>query len=414
MPPMNVSMKIKTTVIRLLLAVTVIGVSFRTARANEGYGVDGDTTVWFVNMYPGSDIYELEGHSALRIRMPGNDLAINYGMFSFDAPNFVYRFVKGETDYMAGAIPWGYFEREYIDAGRRMVAHKLNLTSEQKQRLLTIVANNLLPENRVYRYNYVLDNCATRPLRTVELATGDSILLSQPDDIPDLQTFRDYMRYYHRNYPWYQFGIDLALGTGIDRQITVREKSFAPVILDMQLDEARLTDGTPLTIETVVLNDTDPDGRVLAPTHWYLRPITVSWVLSLFVIIYALVKCLRYGRYPRGLVTVLFTCFTLAGLVVTFLVFVSVHEATSPNYNLLWLNPLCVIPAICLWIKKAKIAVITYFFLNFVLLISLLSVWLLGIQSPNPAFIPLVMADMTLSALYIYLNINNLVKKQAK
>lgn len=372
---------------------------------------DNDTTIWFVNIYPGSEIYELEGHSALRIKTPDNDMAINYGMFSFDAPNFVYRFVKGETDYMAGAIPWQYFEREYIRDGRRMVANRLNLTSGQKKRLLELVETNLLPENRVYRYNYVLDNCATRPLRTVELATQDTIILDEPHNIPALNTFRDFMRYYHRNYPWYQFGIDIALGTGIDRPITIREKSFAPVVLDSQFASAHLSDGTQIVDDVEVLNDTATDGCVLSPTPWYFAPVTLSWVLALIISIYALFKVIRRRVYPRGVATIFYACFGVAGLVVAFLVFISVHEATSPNYNLLWLNPLCFIPVACFWIKKAKMVIIPYFFINFVLLLWLLVIWILGVQSPNTAFIPLVITDMLLSVLYIYLNISKIAKK---
>lgn len=44
----------------------------------------------------GAEIYQLEGHSALRIRDPfRGDYVINWGLFDFAAPNFVYRFVKG-------------------------------------------------------------------------------------------------------------------------------------------------------------------------------------------------------------------------------------------------------------------------------------------------------------------------------
>ena len=43
----------------------------------------------------------------------------------------------------------------------------------QKRRLLDLLETNVLPQNRTYRYNYVKDNCATRPLRAVEaLAAG--------------------------------------------------------------------------------------------------------------------------------------------------------------------------------------------------------------------------------------------------
>ena len=59
-----------------------------------------DTVVSLVTFHPGSDIYELEGHTALRVTTPeGIDIAANWGLFDFNTPNFVYRFVKGETDY---------------------------------------------------------------------------------------------------------------------------------------------------------------------------------------------------------------------------------------------------------------------------------------------------------------------------
>ncbi|MDE6368890.1 MAG: hypothetical protein K2K94_06595, partial [Muribaculaceae bacterium] len=65
---------------------------------------NSDTIVSFVNIYPGSEIYELEGHSVIRLEMPGSDIAISYGTYDFEQPNFVYRFVKGETDYWVTAI----------------------------------------------------------------------------------------------------------------------------------------------------------------------------------------------------------------------------------------------------------------------------------------------------------------------
>lgn len=362
-----------------------------------------DTTVWFVNIYPGQEIYELEGHSALRIKTCDDDVAINYGMFNFNEPNFVYRFVKGETDYMVGAIPWNTFEREYRSMGRRMVAHKLNLTSGQKEKLIRLIEVNLRPENRVYRYNYVLDNCATRPLRMVELAVGDTLILPEPASVK-AATFRDFMRYYHRNYPWYQLGIDLALGKGIDRPVTVREKSFAPVVLDEQIVQAKigLDGGLNLVTDTEVFNDTPADGVVMDATPWFLTPDFVFWFVVIILSIYALYKVLKYKSFPRLVCSIMLTANGLLGLLVTFLIVISVHEATSPNANILWLNPLCFIPAIGLWIKKAKKFNIWCFFINFVLLFILIILWIFGYQSPNPAFVPLVLFDILMSALYIY------------
>lgn len=69
-----------------------------------------DTAVYFVSVFPGRNVYELEGHSALAVVLPdGRSAAFNYGVFDFDSPNFLWRFVKGETDYMAAAMPLDFF-----------------------------------------------------------------------------------------------------------------------------------------------------------------------------------------------------------------------------------------------------------------------------------------------------------------
>ena len=54
---------------------------------------------------PGEEIYSLFGHTAIRYENPsqGVDVVFNYGLFSFDTPNFIFRFSLGETDYQLGA-----------------------------------------------------------------------------------------------------------------------------------------------------------------------------------------------------------------------------------------------------------------------------------------------------------------------
>lgn len=391
----------------LVCVTTWLGVGLGNAFAQTSDALTPcDTTVWFVNVYPGSIFYELEGHSAIRIKTCQADIAVNYGMFSFDSPNFLYRFVKGETDYMVGAYPWAQFEYEYKSSGRRIVSRELNMNSEQKEKLIRLIENNLRPENRVYRYNYVLDNCATRPLRMVELAIGDTILLGTPAMAPDLTTFRNYMRHYHRNYSWYQFGIDLALGNGIDRPIDNREKSFAPVVLDDQLSTARIgsTEGPLLVVETDVLNDTAPDGCIEAPTPWWFSPTFVMWTLAIVCGWYAISRAYKRRKFARFLASITFGLYGIAGLLIAFLVFISVHESTSPNVNLLWLNPLCLIPVVTLWFRGLVRFNCWYFLFNFVMLLAVLVLWTIGYQSPNAAFIPMVLFGLLLSGLYLALN----------
>lgn len=45
---------------------------------------------------PGTEIYALFGHTALRYedKARGEDWVFNYGMFSFNTPHFIYRLSK--------------------------------------------------------------------------------------------------------------------------------------------------------------------------------------------------------------------------------------------------------------------------------------------------------------------------------
>src|SRR5665647_2241973 len=64
---------------------------------------------------PGDEIYSYFGHSAIRINDPQNgiDFVFNYGIFSFFSPNFIWRFVKGQTDFMMCGFQMASFMEEY-------------------------------------------------------------------------------------------------------------------------------------------------------------------------------------------------------------------------------------------------------------------------------------------------------------
>lgn len=361
--------------------------------------------------YPGGNIYELEGHTGLRIVLDdGTDVTANYGLFDFDAPNFVYRFVKGETDYRMGIHDTRLFVESYRRQGRRVEEQELNLSAEQLDRLYMLLVENSLPQNAVYRYNYVLDNCATRPMEMIERAVVDTIRfapVTMGDGMAPPRTFREWMRYYHRDYPWYQFGIDLALGSGIDRPLTTREATFAPVTLTRMLKTATIADtmGNQMALAgaATAIVDLPADNSMDGPTPWYFTPMAVALML-LAVTTAVTVRDVRRQRVTRWYGSLLFTIFGLAGCLLTFLVFVSSHYATSPNWLLLWLNPLCMVGAVGIWLKKWKNQLFYYHFVNFVALLALVIILPWVGQSVNAAFWPLIASDAMLSASYIYIN----------
>ncbi|MDE6393732.1 MAG: DUF4105 domain-containing protein, partial [Duncaniella sp.] len=87
----------------------------------------------------GGEIYELEGHSAIRIVHPYyGDFIVNWGVFDFNSPGFVYRFVKGETDYMAAPAETQRFIESYRRQGRTVREQVLRLDSRQAEKLVSL------------------------------------------------------------------------------------------------------------------------------------------------------------------------------------------------------------------------------------------------------------------------------------
>ncbi len=374
-----------------------------------------DTTSYRISLvtcYPGPVVYELYGHTAIRIVHDGMDKVYNFGMFSFSKPNFIYRFVKGETDYALGGYPFEYFLPEYIERNSKVVEQVLNLDKGESRRLFERLEFLCLPEHREYRYNYVLDNCATRPRDMIEAAVGGLDYAPMTDDV---LTFRKMMRSYSSNYPWYQFGIDLALGSGIDYPIDTRKQLFAPLYLEKAFSTAMRTtpDGQrqPIVKETITLFD-GSESPVLPPTPWYLTP-TAAAIAILLIIAAVTMRDVRRGKESKWIDCLWFSVTGLTGCLVFFLVFISEHEATSPNYLAFWLNPFCLIGAILTWIKSAKRWLYFYHLINFALDFILLSAWWWLPQSANAAFFPLMLCSVIRSANYVII-LRNAKKKASK
>ena len=391
-----------TKMLRFLLAVVMACLACAHARAQADSAAHADVpVVSLITCYPGSDIYELYGHTQLRVRGTDYDWVFNYGTFDFRAPNFIYRFVKGETDYMLACYPASYMLLGY--ESRKLVEQVLNLTPEQARSVRDALFLGARPENRTYRYNYVLDNCSTRPRDIVEAAVGASL---QYPAMPHGLTFRSMMHHYNENYAWQQFGIDLALGPGLDYELTPRQQMFAPISLMTAFAGATVErDGerVPLVASTRVINPGSDSGDILPPTPWPLRPLTLA-LLLLAVAVAVSVRDVTRRTTTRWLDCTLFSLAALAGLLVAFLVFISTHEATSPNYNLLWLHPLHIVAATMVWIKSAKKVVMCYHFLNFAVIFLTMALWALLPQCANAAIFPLMGSLAVRSLSYVVTN----------
>ena len=211
---------------------------------------------------PGSEIYSLFGHTAIRYENYTRhvDVVFNYGMFSFNTPHFVLRFIKGETDYQLGITPYPYFEAEYAMRGSSVYQQVLNLTQDEKVNLLALLEENYLPENRIYRYNYFYDNCTTRARDRIEECINGQVVY--PDSVSG-KSFRSIVHEFTVGSPWDELGIDLCLGSEADKEIGKRLQMFAPFYMKRYASDAYIVDKTgvrrPLVLEEIKVVDVEPE-----------------------------------------------------------------------------------------------------------------------------------------------------------
>ena len=296
---------------------------------------------------PGKEVWAQYGHTAIRYydKESGEDLAINYGIFSLDQTYFIPRFVLGMTDYRMGVQPMDMFLAQYSYEGRGVVEQVLNLSAEDKEVIYKALQENMKPENVVYRYNYFFDNCTTRARdMLVNHLHGKVVYPPAEEDA----TFRSMIHKWNNKYEWSQFGEDLLLGVNADRKTTKSEQQFLPE--NLRSDFAKATyNGKPLVKETNVLLTAKAD--TVGPA-FPLSPLTVA---ILFAVVSLLMMVFSYRRQQvyRAWDVALMVISGLLGIVFFIMIF-SQHPCVSLNFILLSFNPL---PLFFLYstIKKKKV-----------------------------------------------------------
>lgn len=359
-------------------------------------------TVSLITCWPGSEVYELYGHSALRIRgteADGTpfDSVWNYGMYNYAEPNFVGRFVKGELMYHVGGYPFAWFMPGYIQSGRHVEEQILNLEPAQSSALRRSLQQNSLPQNATYLYDYVKDNCSTRVWERIDSAAGGISLPHQQR----YASYREAMRAFHSHYPWYSMGIDIALAYPVDTLISGKDELFLPLLLHDKLARGRLSDGRKAVKATEVLNQGLPDAT-LAPTAWYATPLFAGWLFFAATLGYCLLSHRRW-RLLNWLEAVYFGIAGIAGCIVAYLVFISIHRAASPNLLLIWLNPLDILVPALIWSRRTRPVAVAYMTAQAIALLLVALMWPFQTQCGNPAFIPLILSDMLLAIAYVWL-----------
>ena len=166
----------------------------------------------------------------------------------------------------------------------------MNLTYDEKVRLLGLLEENYRPENRTYRYNYFYDNCTTRARDQMEKCIRGKVVYSAGSP---RKTFRSIVHEFTAGSPWDEMGIDFCLGAEADRPIDNRRQMFAPFYMKAFASSAYILgeDGTqrPLVLREEKIVDVEPETEPPFP----LSPMMAA---SLFLALNVLVGWWQWKR----------------------------------------------------------------------------------------------------------------------
>lgn len=345
----------------------------------------------------GEDLYTTFGHSAFRVHDPalGIDVVYNYGTFDFNPPLFYVDFARGKLLYSLSRSHFDDFLFEYEMQNRWVKEQVLDLTPKEINDLFRYLETNYLPENRDYTYDFLFENCATKIPWILKCVFGDHLVFKE-DHLKDRYTFRELIHQNLVTNSWSSFGIDLALGSVIDRKATPYQHNFLPNYVLKQLNNSYL-DNKPLVQKEVLLLDSKPmnTGSIFLATPLF-------WILLLFV--FVLVRTyLDYKNkgFSRRTDFFLFLTTGLAGLLIFFLWFFTDHSSTGNNFNILWAFPLNLVAAFYMYGKKVPPHWLRYYLwalLAFLLITAVL--WIFKVQIFSILIIPLL---IMLALRYVYL-----------
>jgi hypothetical protein len=307
------------------------------AGADEARWEDG-AEIWLVTYGPGQIYWQRFGHNAIWVRDGelGLDHVFNFGFFDFAQEDFFLRFLQGRMLYFSAAQPAREEFAGYIDENRSIRAQKLDLSAEQKMELIDFLVREVRPGNRDYLYDYYLNNCSTRVRDAIDRALG-GLLQAEFQPLSSNTSWRDHTRRLTEEDFWLYLGLEIGLGSPVDREISLWETMFIPAELADLVAQVRFSGGEtprPLVIEDVILFESSLAPPSSAPTPVWPRYLMASlagllcaWLLRRLV---SPAVAARAWLFLSG----------LAGMALLFFWAGTDHAVARLNLNLLVLNPL--------------------------------------------------------------------------
>jgi len=348
---------------------------------------------------PGDELYEKFGHTAIRVKDPilKLDLIYNYGFIDFNAPNYYLKFIRGFMYYHLARYDFHYSLRSSNKDQRWVKEQIFNLNSEEKNAFFYFLENNAKPENASYFYDPYFDNCATKPRDILKNILGDKLSFAN-DSITKGQTLRQLMNKEIHTNTWGSLGINIALGSKLDKPTTAEEAMYLPDYVFSIFEESiirRNNGNEPLIKKTQTLLDfkeNEIKGDSFSPFLFMF--------LLLILGIYITYRDYKNKKRSKWFDFLIFLTTGIFGSLIVFLWFFTNHSTAPNNFNFLWAFAPNVLVAFFIKKQNPPKWISKYLLILLVLMCIIPIIWITGVQLYSPC---LILFFILLTIRYFYL-----------
>ncbi|HTO14315.1 MAG TPA: DUF4105 domain-containing protein [Edaphocola sp.] len=281
----------------------------------------------------GDELYSLFGHSAVRVvnHTAHTDEIYNYGLFDFWDPDFYVKFTTGKLLYFVGKDNYLNFLYTYEAEKRSVIEQQLNVNEKQKLDIIHFLEQNLLPENRAYRYDFLFDNCATRIRDIFPKELGKDFKFGNAIATEQSISFRNILNEYLKNSHWARLGINIIFGNKVDKKMSNEAAMFLPDLLMAGISTSTFQNQAFVSSTQQILEGTHKTNRSLNQPLWVMMSILLITMAVFF-----------FPKLEKFRKIIAFLFLFITGILGCFLIFAwfgTEHQTFSNNFNLLWALP---------------------------------------------------------------------------
>jgi hypothetical protein len=306
-------------------------------------------TASIIVISPGSQIYSVFGHCALRMECPSQGLDV---CMSVETDPDILNFILGRTRTKFVSVETNEYLSHYREEGRSIEQCVLNLSASEKQELGRKLYYEI--ENSTAHSFDMKHNCLSTLISLIE-----SVMVNEQIEFQGLPEELDQdngnaLRAYTNCYPWYQFVFVMLAGNDMDDKYDL-EYRLSPQTFPSILQNAKIKNLNTGEMRNAMIGDirTIYNGSY-SPTNILFSPFIVFGLLLLYVIVITVWELLGGVKFlPEITDTILLLFQTLVGLLLMWTTFVSNLFDSWWNWYLI---PFNVVP-ITLWLffrKKRK------------------------------------------------------------